>query len=115
MTRDLATVNDENPCGDRGSGVVCPPLAPDGTKDEKWRRRESNPQVHSRNSQVAQRLWNILQDVGVSWEWTDDANRQPMALGTEELAGVFAAWPLLSADPRQAILAIVHSADVMAE
>ena len=112
---ELATINDEHPCGGRGLDAVCPPLAIDGTDGEKWRRRESNPQVHSRNSQVAQRLWNILQDVGVSWEWTDDANRQPMALGTEELAGVIAAWPLLSADLRQAILAIVHSADVMAK
>ena len=57
----------------------------------------------------------MLQDVGVSWEWTDDANRQPMPLGHEEPAEVITAWPLLSADPRQAILAIVRSADVMAE
>jgi hypothetical protein len=112
---ELATVNDENPCGDRGLDAVCPPVALDRSKDEKWRRRESNPQVHSRNSQVAKRLWHMLQDVGVSWEWKDDANRQPMALGTEELAEVITAWPLLSADLRQAILAIVHSADVMAE
>ena len=112
---ELATVNDENPCGDRGSGAVCPPLALDGTRDEKWRRRESNPQVQSRNSEVARRLWNMLQDVGVSWEWNDDANRQQMALGHEELAEVITAWPLLSADLRRAILAIVRSADVMAE
>ena len=51
----------------------------------------------------------------MSWEWTDDANRQPMALENEKLAAVITAWPLLSADLRQAILAIVHSADVMAE
>jgi len=51
----------------------------------------------------------------VSWEWKDDANRQPMALGHEELAEVIAVWPMLSADLRQAILAIVRSADVMAE
>jgi len=51
----------------------------------------------------------MLQDVGVSWEWNDDANRQPMALGHEELAEV------ITADLRQAILAIVRSADVMAE
>ena len=57
----------------------------------------------------------MLQDVGVSWEYTDDANRQPMALGHEELAEVIIAWPLLSADLRQSILAIVRSADVMAE
>ena len=56
-----------------------------------------------------------MQDVGVSWEWKDDANRQPMALGHEELAEVITAWPLLSADLRRAILAIVRSADVMAE
>ena len=31
----------------------------------------------------------MLQDVGVSWEWTDDATRQPLALGHEELAGLF--------------------------
>ena len=54
----------------------------------------------------------MLQDVGVSWEWKDDANRQPMALGHEELAEVITAWPQLSADLRQAILAIVRSADV---
>jgi hypothetical protein len=70
----LATVNDENPCDDRGLDAGCPPVALDSTKDEKWRRRESNPQIQSRNSQVAQRLWNMLQDVGVSWEWKDDAN-----------------------------------------
>ena len=52
----------------------------------QWRRRESNPLVQSRNSLIARRLWNMLQDVGVSWEWNDDANRQPMALGHEELA-----------------------------
>ena len=57
----------------------------------------------------------MLQDVGVSWEWKDDADWQLMALGHEELAEVITAWPLLSADLRQAILAIVHSADVMAE
>jgi hypothetical protein len=57
----------------------------------------------------------MLQDVGVSWEWKDDANWQPVALGHEERAEVITAWPLLSADLRQAILAIVHSADVMAE
>ncbi len=71
-------------------------LATDGTDGEKWRRRESNPQVQSRNSEVARRLWNMLQDVGVSWEWTDDANRQPMALDHEELAEVIITWPLLS-------------------
>ena len=112
---ELATVNDENPCGDRGLDAVCPPVAIDGTDGEKWRRRESNPRAQSRNSLIAQRLWNMLQDVGVSWEWNDDANRQPMALGHEELAEVITAWPLLSADLRQAILAIVRSADVMAE
>ena len=40
---ELATVNDENPCGNRGSGAVCAPLALAGTKDKKWGRRESNP------------------------------------------------------------------------
>jgi hypothetical protein len=80
VTMELATVNDENPCGDRGLDAVCPPVAIDGTDGEKWRRRESNPRVQSRNSQVAQRLWNLLQDVGVSWEWTDDAHRQPMTV-----------------------------------
>jgi hypothetical protein len=57
----------------------------------------------------------MLQDVGVSWEWKDDANRQPMALGHEELAELITAWPLLSADLRQAVLAIVRSADVAEE
>ena len=51
----------------------------------------------------------------MSWEWKDDANRQPVALEHEELAELITAWPLLSADLRQAILAIVRSADVMAE
>ena len=88
VTMELATVNDENPCGDRGLDAVCPPVAIDGTDGEKWRRRESNPQVQSRNSEVAQRLWNMLQDVGVSWEWKDDANHQPLPLGHEELAEI---------------------------
>jgi hypothetical protein len=52
----------------------------------EWRRRESNPQVQSRNSEVAKRLWQLLQDVGVSWEYTDDANWQSVATGHEELA-----------------------------
>ena len=38
-----------------------------------------------------------------------------MALEHEELAELLTAWPLLSPDLRQAILAIVRSADVMAE
>ena len=88
VTTELATINDDNPCGDRGLDAVCPSVAIDGTDGEKLRRRESNPRVQSRNSQVAQRLWNVLQDVGVSWEWNDDANRQPMALDHEELAEV---------------------------
>jgi len=44
VTMELATVNDENPCGDRGLDAVCPPVAIDGTDGEKWGRRESNPQ-----------------------------------------------------------------------
>ena len=43
VTMELATVNDKNPCGDRGLDAVCPPVAIDGTDGEKWRRRESNP------------------------------------------------------------------------
>jgi hypothetical protein len=50
----------------------------------------------------------------VSWEWTDDANRQPMALAYVELTEVMTTWPLVSPDLRQAILAVVRSADVMA-
>ena len=57
----------------------------------------------------------MLQDVGVSWEWKDDANRHPLALEHEELAEVMTAWPLLSADLRVAILAIVRSADMAEE
>jgi hypothetical protein len=38
---ELATVNDENPCGDRGLDAVCPSVAIDGTDGEKWRRRAS--------------------------------------------------------------------------
>ena len=57
----------------------------------------------------------MLHDVGVSWEWKDDANRQLIALGHEELAEVITAWPTLSPDLRVAILAIVRSADVAEE
>ena len=109
---ELATVNEENPCGNRGFHLLCQSLAPGGTKDEKWRRRGSNPQVESCNSEVAQRLWNMLQDVGVSWEYTDDTNRHPVALEQAELAEVMTAWPLLSPDLRVAILAIVRSVAV---
>jgi hypothetical protein len=49
VTMELATVNDENPCGDRGLDAVCPPVAIDGTDGEKWRRRESNPYLVNRN------------------------------------------------------------------
>jgi threonine aldolase len=83
--------------------------------EAEWRRRESNPQVQSRNSQVAQRLWNMLQDVGVSWEWKDDANWQSVATEHEELAELITAWPLLSANLKQAILAIVRSLAVAEE
>ena len=99
---ELATLNDETPCGDRGLDAVCPPVALDGTDGEKWRRRESNPQVQSRNSEVARRLWQLLQDVGVSWEYTDDANWQSVATEQEELAEMITAWPLLSPDLRVA-------------
>ena len=68
--------------------------------------------VQSRNSQVAQRLWNMLQDVGVSWEYTDDTNWQSVATEQEELAELITAWPLLSPDLRVAILAIGRSVDV---
>jgi len=54
----------------------------------------------------------MLQDVGVSWEYTDDTNRHPLALEHEELAEVMTAWPLLSPDLRVAILAIVRSVAV---
>ena len=57
----------------------------------------------------------MLQDVGVSWEWKDDANCQSVATEHEELAELMTAWLLLSADLRVAILAIVHSADVAEE
>ncbi len=43
VTMELATINKKNPCGNRGFHLLCQPLAPGGTKDEKWRRRESNP------------------------------------------------------------------------
>jgi hypothetical protein len=76
-------------------------VVPKARDDRSMSWRESNPRAHSRNFQVAQRLWNMLQDVGVSWEWTDDTNRQPMAPGKEEPAGVITTWPLLSADLRQ--------------
>ena len=55
----------------------------------------------------------MLQDMGVSWEYTDDANWQSVATEHEELAELITTWPLLSLDLRVAILAIVRSADVM--
>ena len=54
----------------------------------------------------------MRQDVGVSWERNDDANRQPLEIGHHELAEVIIAWPTLSADLRVAILAIVQSGRV---
>ena len=54
----------------------------------------------------------MLQDVGVSWEWKDDANWQSEATEQEELAEVITAWPTLSPDLRVAILAIIRSVDV---
>ena len=38
VTMELAAINEENPCGNRGFHLLCQSLAPDGTKDEKWRR-----------------------------------------------------------------------------
>tara|TARA_B100000809_G_scaffold231980_1_gene247513 strand:+ start:222 stop:422 length:201 start_codon:yes stop_codon:yes gene_type:complete len=46
---------------------------------------------------------------GESWKWTDDANRQPMALEHEELAEVIPAWPMLSPHLWIVIPAIVRS------
>ena len=43
VTMELAAINEKNPCGNRGFHLLCQSLAPDGTKDEKWRRRGSNP------------------------------------------------------------------------
>ena len=57
----------------------------------------------------------MLQDVGVSWEWKDNADWQSVATEHENMAELITAWPLLSADLRVAILAIVHSAEFMAE
>jgi hypothetical protein len=45
----------------------------------------------------------MLQDVGVSWEWKEDANWQLVATEHEELAEVMTAWPLLSPDPSDPI------------
>ena len=45
----------------------------------------------------------------MSWEYTGDTNRHPVALEQAELAEVMTAWPLLSPDLRVAILAIVRS------
>ena len=57
----------------------------------------------------------MLQDVGVSWEYTDDTNRDLLATEQAELAELITAWPLLSANLRQAILAIVRSLAVAEE
>ena len=54
----------------------------------------------------------MLQDVGVSWEWKDNADWQSVATEHENMAELITAWPLLSPDLRVAILAIVRSADV---
>ncbi|MDE0735127.1 MAG: hypothetical protein OSB47_04850, partial [Pirellulaceae bacterium] len=43
VTMELATINEENPCGNRGFYLLCQSLAPGGTKDQEWRRRGSNP------------------------------------------------------------------------
>ena len=59
---ELATVNDENPCGDRGLDAVCPPVAIDGTDGEKWRRRESNPRVHFCYTGFVRGLGDLYQD-----------------------------------------------------
>ena len=63
---------------------------------------------------VAKWLWQLLQNVGVSWEWNDDANWQSVATEQAELAELITAWPTLSPDLRVAILAIVRSVDVEA-
>ena len=44
----------------------------------------------------------------VSWERTGDANRQPVSPGHEDLSERITAWPLLCADRRVAIVAIVQ-------
>jgi len=57
----------------------------------------------------------MFQNVEVSWEWKDDATWQLVVTEHKELAALMTAWPLLSADLSQGILAIVRSTEVMAE
>lgn len=57
----------------------------------------------------------MLQNVEVSWEWQGDAHCQPLTLEYEELAEVITTWQLLPSDLRQATLAIVRSANMVAE
>ena len=62
------------------------------------------------NRHQLQRIPQRFLRVVIRSEPGDDANRQPMALGHEELAEVNSVWPLLSADLRQAVMAIARSA-----
>jgi hypothetical protein len=74
VTMELATTQEENPCVNRGSGVICPPLALDGTKGGKWRWRESNPQAESRNSEVASGYGNCSR----TWEYPGSGKMTPI-------------------------------------
>jgi hypothetical protein len=109
VTMELATVNDENPCDNRGSGVICPPLAPDGTKGGKWRRRESNPCVSSRKWRDLQALVERELEVAALALHSDGPDWHSLSPDTLELAELITCWPQLPEPIRQIILTLVRS------
>ena len=109
---ELATVNDENPCGDRGLDAVCPPVTLDDTDGKKWRRRESNPDVSSRKWRDLQALVERELEVAALALHSDGPDWHSLSPGTMELAELITCWPLLPEPIRQVILTLVRSVNV---
>jgi len=95
VTMELATVNDENPCGDRGLDAVCPPVALDSTKDEKWRRRESNECPHLCKALNQHALLNGTEDMAAFCQCQDVTDCPQLSAFEPSLKRIIAVWQSL--------------------
>jgi hypothetical protein len=99
---ELATAQEENPYGNRGSDVICPPLALDGTRDEKWRRRESNETTESRNHISLKQVTTTRTELSANSQRLKDSERHDLT----SIDRLIAAWPQLPDAIRELVEAI---------
>jgi len=102
---ELAAVNDENPCGDRGLDAVCPPLAIDGTDGEKWRRRESNERAGVCKSLSDKTVTTYENGSEALRQRVDDSGCHELTADSR-LGRLIAVWPQLPEHIRLAVDAL---------